>query len=100
MYVVVTGATDPDCDGSWLCEWSGSAELCEWTVNQSGTTCTLQWTGDYQIQWAGNCNCGPITVAAATCNSDTSGAGCGGVVTVYAPWRPIISPSPSPSPSP
>jgi len=81
--VTVNGATDPDCDGTYVCEWMDVAPICSWSVSVGGVGMTVNWSGtNWLISPTGTCTCAGFSLAAANCHTSASGAGCGGQVTV------------------
>jgi len=82
--VVVTGATDPNCDGAYDCEWTGSSEICTWSVSVGDGFMGVYWQTDHwrvDPTWSA-CSCAWFNISAADCNTGASSAGCGGTVTV------------------
>jgi len=83
--VVLSGATDPDCDGTYVCNWLG-LETCWWTWTSGADEVGVHWDG---VQWVvsftiADCTCGdsPVSIAAGDCNTGGNVGGCGGTVTV------------------
>jgi len=81
--VTVTGATDPDCIGTWDLPWAGSEYSCEWWAASTPVTA---WNADrWTINFGAvlNCDCAAaVEVVTADCHTGGSADGCGGTITV------------------
>ena len=68
--VTVTSTGGPgDCNGTFVCTWTGNASLCSWSGSDGGITCSVIWTGwAWNVAFTGSCTDG-CNASAADCHT-------------------------------